>query len=437
MNLVFVVLDTFRKDKMSVYNEEIDFTENLQQFSEDATVFNDAVANAPWTLPSHASMFTGQYPWEHGATQRKLYLETDRKLLAEKFEHEGYTTACFTTNTWLSPYTGMTEGFQDVDNFFGALPSDLMSGRMKGVWKRLNSGKGKWFMEKMIQAGEKLHWLDIGSKKTPKLVEKAENFIENNRDEDFFLFLNFMDCHLPYEPEEEYKQKHAADVDSSKICQKAHAHNGGEETADFDASEKLYNAEVDYLDDQIGGLLEFIQSEDLEEETVFVIVADHGENLGEDNMMGHQFSVSEQLISVPLMVKSPKLAMNEVDIQIELKELYNLVPWFAGIEDEPEYGTGIALGGYQYPELDLKNIPKDKHEELGKRLLFARGDRKKLVRKGHEDPEDKMIDLPSGDKMKIDPEFAKKLDGIDRAESGSTDVEDEEIKERLEDLGYM
>lgn len=435
--VIFIVLDTCRKDKLSVYNEEIDFTENLHQFAEEATVFNEAVANAPWTLPSHASMFTGQYPWEHGATQRKLYLETDQELLAEKFDNKGYSTACYTTNTWLSPYTGMTEGFQEVDNFFGALPSELMSGRLKGLWKKLNEGKGRWLMEKMIQAGEKLHWLDIGGKKTPELVNKAENFIEENREEDFFLMLNFMDCHLPYEPEEKYRKKHAPDVEPSEVCQKAHLHNGGVREADFEAAEKLYNAEVDYLDDQIGAVLEKVEQENLDEETVIVIVSDHGENLGEENMFGHQFSVSEQLVSVPLMVKSPKLGREDVDVQIELRELYDLIPWFSGIGDEPEYGTGIALGGYQYPELDLKNIPESKKFELGKRLLFARGDRKKLIREGDEDYTQKMIDLPSGDEMRVDPEFSDKLDAIGEAETGSTEVDDEEIKDRLENLGYM
>lgn len=435
MNVVFIVLDTLRKDKVSAYNEEVEFTDNLEQFADDATVFTDAVANAPWTLPSHASMFTGEYPWEHDATQKKLYLETEKRLLAEKFENEGYETACYTTNTWLSPYTGMTRGFNETDNFFGALPSDLMSDRMQGLWKKLNTDKGKWLMEKLIQFGEKLHWLDIGGKKTPEVVDKAKKFVEQNEEDDFFLFLNFMDCHLPYEPDEEYRERHAPDVDTSEICQKAHDHNGGRTQADFEVSEKLYNAEVDYLDDRLGEFFDFYRDQDLEEETVFVIVSDHGENLGEDNMFGHQFSVSEQLVSVPMMIRSPDLNDKNVDVQIELRELYDIVPWLAGIEEEPEYGTGIALGGYQYPELDLKNIPEEKKGELGKRLLFARGDGKKLVRKG--ESEQSMIKIQDEAEIEVDKEFSDKLDKVGEAESGSTEVDDEEVKDRLEELGYL
>ncbi|MFB6144416.1 MAG: sulfatase, partial [Candidatus Nanohaloarchaea archaeon] len=286
MNVVFIVLDTVRKDRISVYNNDVDFTESIDEFAEGATVFRNAVSQAPWTLPSHASIFTGEYPWEHGATQKQLYLDTEKQLLAERFRQEGYDTACYTSNTWISPYTGMAEGFDRIDNFFSALPSDLMSSKTERVWRWLNHGKGEWLMEKIMQFGEKLHWgFEDNGSKTPRAVKKAEEFVEET-DEDFFLFLNFMDAHLPYTPPEEYRQRHAPDVEISEICQKAHDHNGGVAEADFEASRKLYDAEIDFLDDQVGELLDFFEEEGLVEETVFVIVSDHGENLGEDDLFG-------------------------------------------------------------------------------------------------------------------------------------------------------
>ena len=442
MNTVFIVLDTVRKDRISVYNNTINFTQNIEDFANNATVFHDAVSQAPWTLPSHASIFTGQYPWEHNATRQQLYLDTDKELLAEKFENEGYTTACYTSNTWINPYTGMAEGFQDVDNFFGAMPNNMMSEKTEKIWRWMNTGKAEWMMNKLIQVGEKIHWMTAGmnaSTKTPRVIEKAENFIEDNRDEDFFLFLNFMDAHLPYYPPEEYKNKHAPDVEPKEICQEAHNHNGGTDEADFEASAKLYDAEIDYLDDQFGRLFDFFEEQNLEEDTVFVVIADHGENLGENNMMGHQFSVSESLVSVPMMIKAPGLEEDEVKNQVELRQLYNVVPKLAGLEDsKPQFRDNSAMGGYQRPKMDLKNIPEDKHSELDKRLSFVRGSGKKLVRSENEDiQEDRMIDVDNGENIEIKESFVQRIQSIGQAEEGSTEVDEEQVKERLEELGYM
>ncbi len=442
MNTVFVVLDTVRKDRLSVYNDEIDFTQNIEEFAESATVFQNAVSQAPWTLPSHASMFTGQYPWEHNATQKQLYLDTDREILPEKFGNEGYATACFTSNTWISPHTGMAEGFQEIDNFFGILPTNLMSDKAEKVWRWLNHGRGEWLMNKLLGIGERIHWMTAGmnaSTKTPRAIDSAKSFVEDNRDEDFFLFLNLMDAHLPYYPPEEYREKHAPKVDPKEICQEAHRHNGDIEEADFEASSKLYNAEIDFLDDQLGNLFEFFKKQNLMEDTVFVIVSDHGENLGEDNMFGHQFSVSEQLVSVPMMIKAPGLDEDQVKEQTELRQLYSIIPKLAALEEgKPEFGQKKALGGYQRPKLDLRTIPDNKVSEFDKQLSFVRGEGKKLVRSENDNGfEDNMIDLETGEQVEIDEEFVKAIEDIGEAEEGNTDIEEEEVKERLEELGYI
>lgn len=434
MNVVFIVLDTVRKDRISVYDSSVDFTENLESFAEEATVFEDAVSQAPWTLPSHASMFTGTYPWEHEATQKQLYLDTDKELLAERFKEEGYSTACFTSNTWVSPYTGMTKGFDHINNFFAALPSSLMSTKTEKLWRTLNHGRGEWFMEKIMKLGEKLHWGFENNSKTPKAITKAENFVKDSED-DFFLFLNFMDAHLPYTPPEEYREKHAPNVDMTEICQKAHNHNAGIEEADFDASSKLYNAEIDYMDDQLGELFEFFNEEGLEQDTIFIVVSDHGENIGEQDMFGHQFSVSEQLVSVPLMIKAPEMEDESIDQQFELRELYNLVPGLAGIQEMPDIGSEYAYGGYQYPRLDLKNIPEEKHSELGKKLSFVRTAEKKLVSK---DEDLEMKDLETEKTIQTQQDFIEKLENIGVVEEGTMlENKDEKVKQRLEDLGYL
>lgn len=441
-NVVFIVLDTFRKDHCSVYNDAVEFTEHLEQFADEAVVYEDTVAQAPWTLPSHASMFTGEYPWEHGAHQKNLYLETDTTLLAEQFKEAGYDTACYTSNTWISPYTGMAQGFDDIDNFFPVLPSNLLPDVMERIWQRLNRGKGQQVLDKLMQFGEFVHeHLAMGSpsSKSEQVVEKAEAFMDD-ADDEFFLFLNFMDAHLPYHPPEQYREEHAPDVDLQDVCQSAVDHNSDRETADFDAAEKLYRAEVDYLDDVIGNLFETLEQSGRMEDTVVVVVADHGENLGEDGMFGHQFSVSEQLVSVPLIIYAPDGESGTVETQVELRELYDLVPAKAGIAESGDVGTDRAKGRYAYPRLDLKNVPEAKHGELGQQLTYVRGDGKKLVQAetAEGNTEDTMIDLSTDKTIPVDSSFVAVLDDIGQSEEGQMlDDQDAQVKDRLEDLGYI
>jgi choline-sulfatase len=436
MNVVFVVLDTLRKDRVSVYNDDIDFTGSLEEFAEDSIVFSDAVSQAPWTLPSHASMFTGMYPWEHEATQKNLYLDKEKEMLAEKFKDNSYSTGCFTSNTWISPYTGMTEGFDEEKNFFGVLPDRIGSDKIKTLWSKLSDSRFQPIIDKLMAVGEYFHRGETESS-TPEVIEDSREFVESHGDEDFFLFVNFMDAHIPHHPPENYLERHSVEKDPDDICQKVYLHNSGQKEVDFEAASSIYDADVDYLDDQLDNFFEIFREKSLEEDTIFVVVSDHGENLGENNMYGHQFSVSEKLVSVPLMIKSPVHESREVNDQFELKELYNLIPEMAFNQEFSPTTSNFSKGGYEYPELDLRKIPEKKYDELGKKLRFVRnGDEsKKIVQKGESF---RMIDLKKMEDIEIEEDYKKKIKTIGEGDEGERISEkDEKIKDSLEELGYI
>lgn len=428
---VFIVLDTLRRDKLSVYNEDVNFTENLDKFSEGATVFEEGVAQAPWTLPSHASMFTGMYPWDHEATEKKLFLDVDQKLLAEKFAESGYETACFSANPWLGEHTGILDGFQHVDNNFPLISG--LPGPIKAFWEKMDSNKRIWLYGFLEKFGESvMSFLEQGSSETEEIIRKSKEFIES-ADEDYFLFINLMDSHLPYFPPEEYRRKHASDVDPDEVCQVGYKHNAGIEEADFESLEELYNAEVDYMDDKLGELLDFV-----DDDTTIVIVSDHGEHLGEENLIDHQFSVSEKLINVPLMIKSSKLNENKVGDQFELKDLYKLLPALEGLEQMPELSSEYAYGGLEFPEMHLKNIPEDKKEDFSWRLRFVRSEQKKLVKMSSQELEKyTMTDMTNQREIEPDQDFMEKIDDIGEVNEGETDIDDEKVKDKLEELGYI
>lgn len=119
MNVVFLVMDTVRKDFVSPFNKNVTYTDNIERIAEEGKAFYNAVSQAPWTLPSHGSMFTGLYPWEHGATQTNLKLDVEDDLLAEKLRSEGYRTGCFSANPFISESVGTAEGFETVETAIG------------------------------------------------------------------------------------------------------------------------------------------------------------------------------------------------------------------------------------------------------------------------------------------------------------------------------
>ena len=136
-NVLFVVMDTVRKDHLTPYGYDRPTTPTLAGFAEEALVHEQAVAQAPWTLPVHASMFTGLYPAEHTATQEAPYLPEDIGTLAEALSAAGYATACYSSNAWITPYTRLTAGFDRQDNFFEVLPGEALSGLAADLWQRV------------------------------------------------------------------------------------------------------------------------------------------------------------------------------------------------------------------------------------------------------------------------------------------------------------
>lgn len=441
MNVVFIVLDTARRDFISPFNEDIEFTENIESLADEGTVFTETVSQAPWTLPSHGSMFTGMYPWNHGATQTNFNLQVEEKLLAEKLKDQGYNTASFSANPFISDKFGTADGFEKVETTVGLV--DL------GINKRLGKAV-KSFEERfdfgaipfLEQLGSRLSYKIklIGENDTEKLVRDAKKYIKENKDDDFFVFMNLMDCHLPLLPEREYKEKHAPDVDMNEINQYPHrvVHSDDKEP-DEEALRKLYSAEIDYLDDQVGEMMSFIESEGLEDETVFIVASDHGENLGEDGMMGHFFTVNENLVHVPLIIRSPEMESETVEKQVELRELHDVILEQTGVIDEYEIGVKYARGGEDRPEMDLAKTPSDKKEKYDKERYFIRTRGKKGVLTS--EGEFKEIELSEENEVRRSV-LKKKLEGLEGGYSESKDgkkVEsvDEEVKNELAKLGYI
>ena len=342
-NVLFVVMDTVRKRNLSVYSYDRPTTPNLEAFADEATVFEEAVAPAPWTLPVHASLFTGLYPSQHEATQENPYLE-GATTLAESLSAAGYATACYSSNAWITPYTNLTDGFDDQDNFFQVMPGDFLSGPLARAWKVMNDDpRLRKLADGLVELGNTAHEYfargEGGDSKTPAIVNRVRGFVDDaeSDDREWFSFVNLMDAHLPYHPPEEFAAEFAPGVDSTEVCQNSKEFNSGARDIDdeeWDDIRSLYDAEIAYLDHHLGRLFDWLKETDRWAETMVVVCADHGELHGEHDLYGHEFCIYDPLVSVPLLVKAPGVDAGERDAetQVELQDLYHTVLDYTGVE---------------------------------------------------------------------------------------------------------
>ncbi|KAB1197649.1 MULTISPECIES: sulfatase [Haloferax] len=336
-NVLFVVMDTVRKDHLTPYGYERQTTPGLERFAEEATVFEQAVAPAPWTLPVHASLFTGMYPSRHGADQENPYLD-GATTLAETLSAAGYDTACYSSNAWITPYTHLTDGFAEQDNFFEVMPGDFLSGPLAKAWKTMNDSETlRALADKLVSLGNTAHEYLAGGEgadsKTPAVVDQTIDFVDDS--DQFFAFVNLMDAHLPYHPPEEYKEEFAPGVDSTDVCQNSKEYNAGAYEIDDQEWEDirgLYDAEIAHIDDQLTRLFDYLKETGQWDDTMVVVCADHGELHGEHGLYGHEFCLYDPLVNVPLMVKHPKLGAGRREDQVELVDLYHTVLDALGVE---------------------------------------------------------------------------------------------------------
>jgi len=497
-NVLLVVMDTVRKDHLTPYGYDRPTTPTLSAFADDALVYEEAVAQAPWTLPVHASMFTGLYPGEHTATQEAPYLPTDVGTLAEALSAADYATACYSSNAWITPYTNLTAGFDHQDNFFEVLPGEALSGLAADLWQRVLDSRFRWVADRLVELGNEVHEHlaggDGADSKTPEIIDRVQAFTDDNADDDWFAFINLMDAHLPYYPPAEYREEFAPGVDPTAVCQNSKEYNSGARTVDdeeFTDIRGLYDAEIRHIDAELGRLFDHLQASGQWDDTVVIICSDHGELHGEHGLYGHEFAVYDPLVNVPLLVKHPEVAPGRTDDQVELLDLYDTVLEAAAATDATDAvdarpfdpgrsllspGRDVTDGEYAFvdyhrPVVELNQL-ETKAAEAGialpeesrfySRMRAARRPDGKYIRNERiadeayrldRDPDElDAIDVGDRGAGGIDDPLIRNLHAaLDRfqARAGdewaatTTDAEaaldhmDDTAKERLQDLGYM
>jgi len=319
-NVVMIVVDTLRADRLGVYGNQRGLTPFLDKLAWQGTTFTNAYASSTWTIPSIASLFTSRYPSQHQVREFGSVLSSDEVTLAGRLAAAGYATAGFTANPQLTAEHGYGSGFE----FWQSFPSFKLPG------------------PELRQAC--VAWLDrTWSATTGRPV---------------FLFLQFMEPHAPYEPPAAFRARLAVPEGTSPEAAndklvKLLWHELSEEELALLAA--LYDAEVAAVDAEIRALFDQLATRGVLTDAVVIVTADHGEELYEHRQMLHGITLYNQALRVPLVMRVPGRPAGTVAANVSLLDVAPTVLALIGRPGEPRF-EGQSL----VPLLDGQGDPRER-----------------------------------------------------------------------------
>lgn len=344
-NIVLIVMDTARADVVQPLSEQTPMPK-LAEFAQRGTTFTSVHTNAPWTLPSHGTLFTGQYPSVHQAHANRKTFDHD-PTLAQRLQDQGYNTIAISNNTWIGEEFGFDRGFEEflstwqvfqegVDFSDVARTEQSLLNQLRGVARKF-SGNPLKNVVNLLYGRFVRKRNDDGAKRTNDFV--AENLDTWLADRPLFLFVNYLEPHLEYRPPDQFAREYLPEnvsVDQAhEINQDAWGYITGDidmTDRDFEILRSLYEAELAYLDKRIAELHELFVESDAADETIFIITGDHGENIGDYGLMDHQYSLHQSLLDVPLVIFGPKFdAEKMVERPVQLADIFPTVLDIANI----------------------------------------------------------------------------------------------------------
>jgi arylsulfatase A-like enzyme len=313
-NILLITLDTTRADRLSCYGYYRRTSPNIDRLSVDSVLYTRAIAPSSWTLPSHASLFTGKFTSSHGAkydpkgplrltdairgpSSWKVYrargLGRDELTLADILKGTGYATGAVVGGPWLKKIFGLNKGFDYYDD----AEINTLNGRL-----------------------------------ARQITDVAASWIEKSRHEEFFLFLNYFDPHSPYSPPEGFAK---AFLPKDWIRTQRRP-----SVKEINAR---YDAEILYMDHYIGQLMRRLKSYDLYDNTLIIVTADHGELLGEHSKFSHGHYLYQQELHIPLLVKYPnkEVLPTRTDVPVLLNDIFAIILGRLGIELPPNVQAGV------------------------------------------------------------------------------------------------
>ncbi|MCA9581523.1 MAG: sulfatase-like hydrolase/transferase [Myxococcales bacterium] len=288
-NVLFIVVDTLRADRLPDYGYEAGRTPHLSAFADDAVRFDQAFANASWTRPSFASFLTGRYPSNHGVMSKASQLPDEVTTLPEALRAEGWATAGVVTNYNVAPYFNFQQGFDEYqylepDFVLGADDQAAKLLLIQFLRQRIETLRAK---SGTVLPGAAYQDAEVVNRHVRTWLDRAPKG-------PWFYFAAYMDPHDPY-----FEHPYSG----GGYARAAHQHPRPEEAAEIS---KLYDGEIAYWDTHFGALMEDLKKRGLYDELAIVVTADHGEEFFDHGGFWHGTTLYDEQVRVPLYVKLPK-----------------------------------------------------------------------------------------------------------------------------------
>ena len=297
-NVLLIILDTVRGQSLSLYGYGRPTSPEITRWAAGGVVFDHAFAEAPWTLPSHASMFTGYHAHEL-ETSWNTPLERDPPTLAAVLTDRGYSTAGFVANVrYCGRETGLARGFTVYHDYRVDAAEAFKITRLTEAFHST--------------LGRKLRLFPVRPRTgAPEIRERFTRWLDQrDPNRPFFAFLNFLDAHAPYQPPSPFRERFETrpgakipDITADRTSNKQLDRRFTPDEAR--ASRDLYDGTIAYLDAEIGRLLGQMKERGLLENTIVILASDHGEAFAEQGLLGHANSLYRPALQVPLVISWP------------------------------------------------------------------------------------------------------------------------------------
>lgn len=275
--IVIISIDTLRADRLPVYGYDGIRTPHINRLAADGVVFENAYSHSPQTLPAHTSILSGTLPFEHGVRDNVGFtIKPGQRFVQHALRERGYKTGAFVSAYVLRQQTGIHQGFDEYDDALPAASPDEPLGQVQRAGLETVAAAVRW----------------IDRQTSPK----------------FFLFVHIYEPHRPYSP-----------------------------PARFGAADP-YDGEVAFADEIAGTLIEHLRAKQLYERASIVLLADHGEGLGDHGEEEHGIFLYRETIQVPLIIKAPasRGAGTRVHVAVQHLDVAPTLIDFAGASAPPD-----------------------------------------------------------------------------------------------------
>lgn len=440
-NVVILLLDSLRADHLSAYGNPLPTSPTIDRLAREGVLFHNCYAASTWTVPTHASLFTGLYPSTHGGYSLFSVMKPSLPTLSQILAAEGYRTGSFFDNALLGSAYGLSKGFQtalSVDN------ENKVSLMLRRIWDHVRGHRSA--SGNILRASAK--WINRARR------EKRP----------FFLFVNFLDTHLPYRPQKPYIDQFLRSLPAENANKKL----VNEFTSNMTVSRKkaaalfpqmtaadwrrlacFYDSNIRVIDDQIGLFLKRLQSLGVMENTLVIITADHGDSMGEEGVGGHSSeSVQRSVLRIPLIFWLPGRLPAEMILRpVSQTDIFPTILKLAGLPELiPRQIQGVDLFAPPQPDREILSESWDQDRKRFSRAYFYKNNKLVLLSSGKRELYDLKDDpLEKNDLSQDNPNLLnllqfrldQKLQSMPKNDNPASERKKKEMEKLLKSLGYL